>query len=1277
MEPLSHYTSSTTRITKYTIVVILLWTILIGLSAIQNWRGENHAIIHTAKMSARRVIEQDLLFRRWNTSHGGVFVPLTNDTPANPYLEFMEDHVLTTTTGKKLTLLNPAYMTRQVQELQASSSDVKGHITSLNPIRPENSPTEWEKVALEAFEDGATKYGRVIMIDSVEHYFMMKPLITEHGCLTCHADQGYQEGDIRGGLSAAIPLQPFRELKKHHLSSLIISHSMLYLFGMMGIGFASVRIRKQTIKKVKAERAILKKQFYLEKAQELGKIGTWELDLVSNILTWTDENCRIFGVPPGTVATYEIFINKVHPEDRDYVNDEWEAAVAGKPYQVEHRLLIGDVTKWVRQEADMTFGPDGIAKFAIGFTQDITAQKISSQAVLEGEERFRDLFEKAPISYQSLDESGDIIEVNETFCLLLGYSREEVLNRNFSEFLDTTGLQTFKQNFPKFKRRGYVSQVPFRMKKKDGTFIDILLDGKIGHNDDGSFKQTHCVFQDVTEKLKMEESLRLAELQYKELVERSSNIVTRVDLDGILLYVNQVSEKIYGLPPEECIGKNAIDFVYPEDQKATREWFVDWVNSEGLHATFENRQINVKTGEVSWILWTADIELDAHGKPFLLNSIGRDITERKLIELKLQESEAQFRMVMQQSPNVLEIYDLDGLQIEVNKAYEELWDFPASTTMNKFNILKSQEVVDTGLITFIQKAYAGESVNVGEYKFDPSGDTEAGGPGRERWLSTRIYPLKDFSGKVRNIVITHEDITSKREAENRVAESEQRYRSLFETSIDGICSFDANRNFTDANDAARNILGYSQEELLKLNLNDIVFHEDQEKSEETQEKLRADGFYEGYQGRVVSKDGQTRYVEVSSIAIYKDGIYNGSHDIVRDVTEKIRLDRKHQVVEDQLRQSQKLEAVGTMVGGIAHELNNVLQSMFLYGGLIRSELPPGHELHEHMDHMLNDGERAREIVKQILTFSRKSKVELLPHHLHNLIEEALSIERASIPPNIQIQTDIDHTCGPVMCDKIHIHQIIINLCNNAHHAMAETGGSIFVSLKKVSATPLGRDKEEALVELVVRDTGQGMDAETLEKIFDPFFTTKSVGEGTGLGLSVVHGIVEMMNGELTTQTDVGKGTTFRILWPQVDISEEAVTQSTGASFIVDHDKSILMVEDEEHIRSATQNVLEEAGFSVDTAEDGQRALALFKTNPNKYDLIITDQSMPKFSGIELTNEVRKSGSEIPILMSSGQLGMEDIKGYKKSGITTFIQKPWTARELIKEIESLFETQASK
>ncbi len=1261
------FISSASSITKYSVVIVALWTLLILSLAIENWWSEDNSIRHMAQISAEQVLAQDLLFRRWNASHGGVYVPLTEDTPANPHLEFIEDRVVETTSGKLLTLINPAYMTRQVQELKAMLGDSRAHITSLNPIRLNNAPTEWERVALESFEQGELSYADIISSQGKDYYFLMKPLLTETGCLTCHANQGYKEGDIRGGLSAAIPMQPLWEIKNSHLSNMILSHGLIYIIGLVGIGFGSKRIRRQTNKRISAEKAILKNQYFLEKAQELGQIGTWELDIPSNVLSWTDENCRIFGVPPGTVATYAIFMDKVYPEDRDYVNDEWNAATQGKPYDVEHRLLVDGVIKWVRQKADITYDSEGRAIYAIGFTQDVTELKKSVTAMLESEDRFRALFEKAPISYQSLDESGDLIEANDTFCSLLGYQKEEVLGKNFSEFLHSDSLETFQENFPIFKRRGFVKNVEFKLKKKDGDFVDILLDGRVGHNEDGSFRQTHCVFQDVSEQKEMEAALVEAELQYRELVEITSNIITRVDLEGKILYVNPVAEHLYGITPKDCIGKSALDFVHPDDFDATKKWITGLPNNDNEHSNFENRQVNALTGTVRWILWTTDMEKNKAGNWSVINSVGRDITERKEIEVELKKREYFFRETQRAaligsyqsefSPNDIwvtsEVCDqIFGMEPDYDK------------TVNGWVNLLHPDSADE-MLRYVTEDVIGKNIPFNkEYKIIRRSD------GETRWVLGLGETITDENGVVTGLIGTIQDVTERKQAEEKVAESENRYRSLFETSIDGICSLDARGNFIEANDAARKLLGYSQEEFTQLNIKDIVFEADRKKSESYQERLKTEGFYKGYQGRVVSKDGQVSHVEVSSIAVFKDGEYNGSHDIVRDVTDRILLQDRHRTIEDQLRQSQKLEAVGTMVGGIAHELNNVLQSIFLYGGLVKNELPEDQELHSNMELLLRDGERAREIVKQILTFSRKSKVELQPQLLQNLIDEALAIERASLPPNIRIEKNIDQSCGPVLCDKTHIHQIIINLCNNANHAMANSDGSIIVELKPVREQLHSSKSMTDMVELTVADTGHGMDPETLEKVFDPFYTTKKVGEGTGLGLSVVHGIIEMMNGVMSVSSEPEKGTSFRILLPVTDSQTTSSEISKPSHDIHTYLSRILLVEDEENIRLATQEVLSELGFKVDGAADGEQALAIFNESRGGIDLIITDQSMPNMSGEEFTLEVRKTGSDIPILLSSGQLGIDDKQGLQDAGISAFLQKPWTADELLLEIEKL-------
>ncbi len=422
--------------------------------------------------------------------------------------------------------------------------------------------------------------------------------------------------------------------------------------------------------------------------------------------------------------------------------------------------------------------------------------------------------------------------------------------------------------------------------------------------------------------------------------------------------------------------------------------------------------------------------------------------------------------------------------------------------------------------------------------------------------------------------------------------------------------------------------------------------------------------------RLVCKDGEIIHVRTNGIIVYEENQAISLLGTCLNITEQKVAEDKQKTLEVQLRQSQKLETVGTMVGGISHELNNILQSMFLYGGLILEDLPDDEELHKNMQHLLQDGERARDIVKQILTFSRKTSVDMQPQAIHELLSKSLILERATLPANIDVKQDIDMNCGLVLCDKTQIHQIIINLCNNAQHAMEEKGGTLTVSLKQTLAS-IGTDTTEGeVLVLLISDTGHGIDASDLEKVFDPFFTTKQLGKGTGLGLSVIHGIVEMMMGQITVTSEVGIGTTFRILFPVTEKVETNKTYSKPAKQPDDIKKTILLVDDEDSIRITTQTVLTRKGFTVTGASDGKLALNLFKINPDKFDLIVTDQSMPNMSGSELTREVRNSKSDVPIILSTGRLGAEDQKEFRDIGITSFIQKPWTADELIKQIQEL-------
>ena len=517
------------------------------------------------------------------------------------------------------------------------------------------------------------------------------------------------------------------------------------------------------------------------------------------------------------------------------------------------------------------------------------------------------------------------------------------------------------------------------------------------------------------------------------------------------------------------------------------------------------------------------------------------------------------------------------------------------------------------------------------------------------------------------------DVTERKRSEAILKASELRYDLAMNASQDGIYDWNLITNEIYYSPGWKSMLGYADDELP----NDFSVWETLTSTEHVKKSW-------AMQTELINK--QIDRFEIEFKMKHKDGhwldilsraeaVFDSSGQAIRivgthvDITDRKRAEQARRELEFQLHQSQKLEAVGTMVSGISHEFNNVLQSIFLYAGLVENTLPDIGSLKSNFQHIMDDAVRARDLVAQILTFSRKTKVEMNPHPIGELVTEALLMERASMSPNIEIQNEIDLNCGMVVCDKTQIFQIVINLCNNAQYAMRHDGGMLSVRLRQKSISMGNGNQDQEVVELVVRDTGQGMDHETVEKVFDPFFTTKEIGKGTGLGLSVVHGIVEMMDGQVSVTSELGKGTKFTIVLPLAEGIEDA-NQNLSEPRSDMKMGNVLLVDDEESIRSATESVLQSEGFKVETAMNGKQALDLFNESPGKFDLIITDLSMPEMSGLELSEGIRKLNTKVPIILSTGQLEIE--KGFNMEGITSRIQKPWSAAELIDHIRLIQE-----
>ena len=368
-----------------------------------------------------------------------------------------------------------------------------------------------------------------------------------------------------------------------------------------------------------------------------------------------------------------------------------------------------------------------------------------------------------------------------------------------------------------------------------------------------------------------------------------------------------------------------------------------------------------------------------------------------------------------------------------------------------------------------------------------------------------------------------------------------------------------------------------------------------------------------------------------------------------------------------LRQSQKMEAIGTLAGGIAHDFNNILTPILGYADMVRDELPPDTPQAENLTHVIRAAKRAKELVQQILAFSRQTEEDRKPVQIQLVVKEALKLLRASIPSTIQIKKHLDPNCGLVLADASQIHQIVMNLCTNAYHAMLKTDGILTVSLGNIiipANDPLVLDMQLSpgnYVKLEISDTGMGMDQTTIDKIFDPYFTTKKKGEGTGLGLSVVHGIVKSMAGRITTRSEVGKGTTFNIYLPRV--THAVMYDKKVLKPIPRGSEKIMTVDDEETIALMEKQMLESLGYTVTVMQNSMDALREFSDHPEKYDLVITDMAMPIMNGDELALRIMALRPELPIILCTGFSEIIDEPRAKAIGICEFVMKPIIKRNL--------------
>ena len=405
----------------------------------------------------------------------------------------------------------------------------------------------------------------------------------------------------------------------------------------------------------------------------------------------------------------------------------------------------------------------------------------------------------------------------------------------------------------------------------------------------------------------------------------------------------------------------------------------------------------------------------------------------------------------------------------------------------------------------------------------------------------------------------------------------------------------------------------------------------------------------------------------------------GAIESIRDITEQKQGEAERDRLKSQLLQAQKMEAIGSLAGGIAHDFNNILGALLGYAEMVRDDSPPGSSIAGDIEQVIKAGLRASELVKQILTFSRQDNAKRIALQPAAIISEAVKLLRPSLPSTIDIRQDVDPRAGPVLADPSQLHQILVNLCTNAYHAMEETGGILGISLKKTefSAEDLIRGpqiKPGEFVQLSVSDTGPGMSPELRARIFEPYFTTKEPGKGTGMGLAIVHGIVMSYGGYITCYSQPGEGTVFHVFLPVV--AGEILAEAKTVEPIPVGSEHILFIDDEEILGEMARTMLERLGYTVTVKNNSLDALATFQNQPDRYDLVITDQTMPGMTGIDLSQRLLQIRPDLPIILCTGFSNLVSKEQARVLGIREFALKPLAKKDIAQLIRKVLDSGCS-
>ncbi len=958
----------------------------------------------------------------------------------------------------------------------------------------------------------------------------------------------------------------------------------------------------------------------------------------------------LYGMVPINAGSHRLanwLVGQVMDKNTDIETILAEADTMGVDRE-EYRRALSDVPRMTRERFEkvcrtislMAHQLSLLAIQNIRQARDIVARRHVEEALRTSELRYRQMFNNNPFPAIVYDITTlEIVDINETAVDNYGYSREEFLSMTMKDIRPPEDVPALLKRLDKLPSSR--SMVSARHVKRDGTVIDVEVSG---HLLDFPGKQYRVITAiDVTGRRRIEERLNFTQA----VVDRVVDCIFWLDKDARIIYANGAACKTTGYSPEELMSMT----IYDIDPALTAgQWKDHWERKKAAGSLLFESRHRSKDGRVYPVEVSASYVV-YNNREYNCTFV-RDITERK----KAEEELLLTRFTVDRAAAIIFWIGEDARILYAND------EACRSTGYTRQEILGlTVPDIDPAFALSTWSNHWNQVKNRGTVVLES----------RQRRKDGSLYPVEvkgnymEYGG-IGYVCSIAFDITE------RNATEELLKMTSFSVDQCAIPTFwlSTGGYAIRINNAACHCLGYTAEEILGMNVR--VWDEDFPYSRWNQlsSQLKAthsmtiESLYKRKNGTKFPVELNLNYME-----------YNGNEYIfvfAHDISERKRADEERERLRAQLLQSQKMEAIGQLAGGVAHDFNNILTAVIGYGNLLEMEMPENDPLRNYVEEILASSEKAANLTQSLLAFSRKQTVSLKHHDINDIISGVEKLLKRLLSEDIDLRISLTNPGITVIADKTQIEQVLINLAANARDAMP-SGGTLSISASRTG--PDNRfvrphDNSVPYAMISVSDTGVGMDEQTQGRIFDPFFTTKEVGKGTGLGLSIIYGIIKQHNGLISTHSEKGIGTTFDIYLPAVEEPDgqakskpSAVGKGTG---------TILLAEDNPEVRRLAKNVLIKTGYSVIEASNGQEAVDSFVANRDVVDLIIVDVVMPRKNGKEVYDEVRTVRPDIKILFTSGYT--RDIlsqKGIHDPGFN-FVAKPLSPHELLQKIQEILD-----